>query len=116
MEIGTNIKRFRKNHGWTQKDLADKLNTTQKVIHDYESEKTKPPIERLPELAKIFKITVDELLGLKSIELNKNTPRIHKNSRLSKIQSEFSLLTIPEQTIIRKQIRGLLLQRENNKS
>jgi transcriptional regulator with XRE-family HTH domain len=113
MKIGQNIKELRKSHGWTQKDLAHYLGTTQKVVHDYESEKTKPPVERLPYIARVFGISVDELLGVKKAVVNGKTPHIHKNSRLSKIQEEFSKLSQTEQTAIRKQIRGLIAQKEN---
>lgn len=54
MKIGNTIKQLRKAHGWSQNDLAAELGVTQKVIHDYESSKTKPPIERLADIAHVF--------------------------------------------------------------
>ena len=111
MNIGENIKQLRQKRGWTQKDLAANLKTTQKVICDYESQNSKPPIERLPEIAKVFGISVDELLGVKDIREVGDTPHTHGNSRLSKIQDEFSKLSPAEQRAIRKQIRGLVIQK-----
>ena len=115
MKLGQNIKELRKSHGWTQKDSAQHLGTTQKAVHDYESGKTKPPVERLPDIAAVFGISVDELLGVKRTVVKEKTPHIHKSSRLSKIQEEFSQLSQTEQTAIRKQIRGLIAQKENSK-
>lgn len=111
MNISENIKRLRKKHGWTQKDLAANLKTTQKVICDYESQNSKPPIERLPEIAKVFGVSIDELLGVKEIRELDEMPRKHGNSRLSKIQDEFRMLSPAEQRAIRKQIRGLVIQK-----
>lgn len=111
MNIGENIKRLRKKRGWTQKDLAASLQTTQKVICDYESQNSKPPIERLPELAKVLGVSVDELLGVKEVREVEEAPRHHGNSRLYKIQDEFSKLSPADQRAIRKQIHGLVMQK-----
>ncbi len=110
MNIGQKIKDLRIKRGWTQKDLAGRLETTQKVISDYENQYSNPPIERLPDIAHAFGISVDELLGVKPIREVKEISRTHGNSRLSRIQEMYSQLTPADQRAILKQIRGLLLQ------
>lgn len=110
MNISNTIIKLRKSKGWSQKDLALKLNVTQKVVSDYETNKRKPPINRLPLIAKIFGITIDELLGAEPISIKESVARIHKNSRLAQIYSLLDKLTPEEERAILKHIKGLLSQ------
>lgn len=48
--------------GITQKDLATKLGVDQSTISLWESGKTAPRASLLPQIAKICKCTIDELL------------------------------------------------------
>ena len=61
MSIGENIKKLRKNIGLSQVQLAEKLDTTQKVITDYETGRSKPPRKRLPKIANFFGITIESV-------------------------------------------------------
>jgi len=68
MNFGKNIKKFRLLKKLTQDELADLLNTTSKSISRWESDITYPDISMLPNIANIFEITVDELLGVELIK------------------------------------------------
>lgn len=46
MSIGTNIRELRKSKGWTQVELAQKLNMTQQAITAYERGKKRPPVDK----------------------------------------------------------------------
>ena len=61
--IGKNIRRLRIAHGLTQRGLAHHLKVSVQAVSKWETSKCCPDIQLLPELAKIFDITVDELLG-----------------------------------------------------
>ena len=55
---------IRKEQGYSQKEIAEKLNTTQQQYAKYENEIQEIPTRRIIELAKIFNITSDYILGL----------------------------------------------------
>jgi transcriptional regulator with XRE-family HTH domain len=108
MSIAENLKKLRKSKGWTQVELAEKLSTTQQVITSYETGKKKPPIDRLTELAAIFDVSIEEIIGAKHLKIKSIGQHIHKNSRSAKIQNLFDKLPPLEQKVILKQVRGLL--------
>lgn len=56
------IKFLREEFGYTQQDLADKLNGSKSVIGLYESEKRKPSLEILVKLSEIFNCSIDYIL------------------------------------------------------
>jgi transcriptional regulator with XRE-family HTH domain len=110
MTIATNIKNLRKSKGWTQVELAEKLNTTQQVITSYERGKKKPPVDRLPDIAGLLGVTIEELIGKKSLKIEINGQHLHKNSRTAKIQDLFDKLPPLEQRAILKQVTALIEQ------
>lgn len=62
--IGNRIKKLRLEKGDTQKDLADYLCLTPKMISFYENEGRFPPHDIIVKLAEYFKVSSDYLLGL----------------------------------------------------
>lgn len=58
------IKEFRMTFGYTQKDLAERLETTQQTIARWESGKSEPNIANLRDLSMLFQTSVDDLLGV----------------------------------------------------
>ena len=103
-----NIKRLRKSKGWTQTELARWLGTSQKVITSYETGSKKPPIRRLPDLAALFDVTIEELIGIQPLVVEEEHPHTHKNSRMAKMQELYEHLSADEQRIILKQIKALV--------
>ncbi len=65
MQIGSKLSKLRKQHGYTQKQLADKLNLSQQVISNIERDTTAPDFEFLQGVADLYHITLDELIGRK---------------------------------------------------
>ncbi len=57
------IKELRLEKGYTQKELGEKTNTTNKNIWAWENGIASPDISMLIELAKVFDVTVDYLIG-----------------------------------------------------
>jgi transcriptional regulator with XRE-family HTH domain len=105
MDIGANIRNLREERGLTQVKLAEKLKVMQQVITSYERGVTKPPIERLPEIARIFGITVDELLGVKERSAEQTEKPVHKSRRIIKVQELFEKLPVTEQRALLKLIK-----------
>ena len=64
--IGKEITDLRKAHNMTQMELADKVGISFQAVSNWERGNTMPDISKLPELAEIFHISVDELLKGKS--------------------------------------------------
>ena len=63
MEIGERLAKVRKEKGYKQKDIADKLNVSQQVISNIERNATSPDIEFLRGLADLYCMSLDELIG-----------------------------------------------------
>ena len=62
-EFGAYLARMRKNADMTQSELAERLNLTRQAISKYETGDSFPDISILIEVAKIFEITLDELIN-----------------------------------------------------
>ena len=63
MNIGENIKRYRKMRGLTQNDIALVMKVTCQAVSKWETGDCMPDITRLPLLAKAVGVSVDELLS-----------------------------------------------------
>jgi len=60
--FGKRLKELRKQKGWTQKEVANKLDIRFSHLNKYESGMHVPPIEKLIHLANIFDISLDYLV------------------------------------------------------
>lgn len=60
--IGKTIASLRKSKGWTQVELAEKLNVSDKAVSKWESESGLPEISQFPTLAKLFDVSIDYLM------------------------------------------------------
>jgi len=54
----------RKEKGWTQKHLAIVIGTTEDSIYSWEKGRAEPSVDFIISLAKIFEVTVGQLLGV----------------------------------------------------
>lgn len=62
--IGKIIKRLRKERGWTQEVLAERLNITSQAVSKWESETGQPDIVQIVPLATVFGVSADVLFGI----------------------------------------------------
>lgn len=60
--IGGLIAALRKANGMTQRELAEKLNVSDKTVSRWERDESAPDLSLIPVIAEIFDITCDELL------------------------------------------------------
>ena len=58
------LKELRKHADLSQKRLAEILQTTNSTVCDWERGRCQPSLETLVELAKLFEVSADYLLGL----------------------------------------------------
>jgi len=63
-DLGKKIRALRQEKGWTQGDVAVKLNITVAAFSKIETQVTDVSLSRIEELAEIFKVSIVELLGL----------------------------------------------------
>lgn len=62
MILADKIIRQRKKNGWSQEELADKLNVSRQAVSKWESAQTIPDLEKILKLADLFGVTTDYLL------------------------------------------------------
>ena len=82
MRIGRNIRRLRRQNGLTQEWVAKKLGVTCQCVSKWENETSAPDIERLPDIAALFGVTIDTLFVESDIGIPIGQKRT-KNIRIS---------------------------------
>lgn len=97
--LSENLKKLREEKGLTQSELADELSVTPQSVSRWEKGLAYPDIEKLPQLSKLFDVTIDELMGnvkskLHTItkELVKVRSRLYENPEDSVRKEYFELL------------------------
>lgn len=68
MTIGENIRKLRKEKGWTQAELAFEADTNSLSISYYENGRALPSILNLISIADALGVTLDELVGRTKIK------------------------------------------------
>ena len=63
IEIANRLLQYRKSHNLSQEELAEKLNISRQSVSKWERAESCPDTDNLIELAKIYNITIDELLN-----------------------------------------------------
>ena len=63
MKFNENLKYLRKEEKMTQEALAEKLNVSRQAVTKWESGQSLPDIENLKQMADLFGVTMDSLVG-----------------------------------------------------
>ena len=84
--LGQRICQLRTALGWSQVDLAARLNVAKQTVSNWENENIQPSIEMLVRLTHIFGVSADYLLELDSI------PRLSIEGLPSSVVAHLSLL------------------------
>lgn len=61
--ISMNLKRLRKLHQYTQEKVAEKINVSRQSIAKWENGETNPDIDSLIKLAKLYNVSLDNLVN-----------------------------------------------------
>ena len=64
IKIANRLLEFRKKSGLSQEELAEKLNITRQSVSKWERAESAPDTDNLIELAKIYGVTLDDLLNV----------------------------------------------------
>ncbi len=62
MILADKIIRLRKKNGWSQEELADKMNVSRQAVSKWEGAQTIPDLEKILQLGTLFGVTTDYLL------------------------------------------------------
>jgi len=68
--FGKRLARLRKAAGYSQRDLANEIGISNRMIAYYEAQTVHPPSHLLPILAKTLGVTTDQLLGVEKVKTN----------------------------------------------
>jgi transcriptional regulator with XRE-family HTH domain len=68
MKYTERIRDLREDHSLTQQKVADLLHIGQRTYADYESGKTRIPVDRLLILAKFYNVSMDYITGASDIQ------------------------------------------------
>ncbi|WP_165964814.1 helix-turn-helix domain-containing protein [Periweissella cryptocerci] len=69
-ELGSTLKQARETMGLSQTSVADSLHVSRQAISRWENDRGYPDIDNLTELATLYNVTVDQLLGHKTDSTN----------------------------------------------
>ena len=94
MTFSEKIINLRKAHGWSQEDLAEKLNVSRQAISRWENDSALPDALNILQISKLFGVTTDYLLNDdytsdKDIPVVKNATQETDNIILKKQQGHF---------------------------
>lgn len=70
--FSTRLRTLRKDMGYTQSDLAKLLNIGQTTIANYESGQRTPDISKIKEVANLFNVSIDYILGMNDFKIVNN--------------------------------------------
>ena len=62
MILADKVIKLRKKNGWSQEELADKMNVSRQAVSKWESAQTIPDLEKILQLSLLFGVTTDYLL------------------------------------------------------
>ena len=102
VRVGSKISELRKAHNMTQMELADKVGISFQAVSNWERGVSMPDIAKLPELAELFEVTIDELLGqkselLESVVQERSAEYLQSNTITAQDFTEIAPLLKPEQ-------------------
>ena len=67
MLFGDNFKKLRKAAGLTQAQVAERLQVRQSNVSGWEKDVWRPEYEHLIKMARLYEVTLEELLGVEDI-------------------------------------------------
>ena len=84
MSFGENLINLRKQKGWSQDDLANNLNLSRQAISKWENDTSKPDVDNIEKISKIFSVTIDDLLNNDVVKDKAVTLNVKKEEKKAK--------------------------------
>jgi transcriptional regulator with XRE-family HTH domain len=82
MEYGEYLFKLRKEKSLSQEDVANELNVSRQSVSLWETNQSSPSMENMISLAKLYQVSLDELVGIKEIKSKK---KMHKYTSSYKV-------------------------------
>ncbi len=100
-----NIRKLRKSHNLTMKQLGEMMGVSESTISLYENNKAQPDIGMMYKMADYFGVSIDFLLGRKTDELKEKTTD-------DKLVVDILSLTEEEKTLVEGYVSGIKARRK----
>lgn len=84
--IGARIARLRKQHGLSQKELAERIGITHHLVSDYETGRLHLNDQMVARMALALQVSADALLGLNRTRTEDHTPSLRIMKRVQKLE------------------------------
>ena len=81
--LSDNIKSLRKNKGYTQEELAARINVVRQTVSKWEKGLSVPDAEALQRLADVLEVDIKELLGSPAVSEQKNDEVVEQLARIN---------------------------------
>ena len=91
MELGKQIKKYRRNFSLSQEDLAEKVYVSRQTISNWENDKSYPDVNSLVLLSEVFNTSMDNLIK-GDVEIMKEQIREEDKRKFEKLSQVYGLL------------------------
>lgn len=95
--FGERVKQLRKEKGWTQKELGNKIGVTYAQLNKYEGGTNAPPLDKLQALASALETSIDYLV---TGDMTEGVP-IHNTRLIQRFQELESFNPDDQETVIK---------------
>lgn len=109
MKLSEKIVRLRKINGWSQEDLAEKINVSRQAVSRWEGAIAQPDAMNILQLSKVFGVTTDYLLN-DEYESDSDLPKIKELKSDGVHQIMIFLITLEIMTLIIQFMTTIILQ------
>lgn len=107
--LGDNIRTLRKQKGYSQETLAEKLNVVRQTISKWEKSLSVPDAELLQAMAELFEVSVSDLLGEKIPDEENVSQENEVAKQLAILNDRLASQSIKRKKIIRRSAIGAAL-------
>ena len=109
MEFNNKLYELRKQKGFSQEELANRLNVSRQTISKWEVGESTPDMEKLVAISDLFEVSLDELVKGEEPKLAEPSEQIVKSELYSDIKEQ--VLTLDNKKKAKKGIRiaGIIL-------
>lgn len=109
MKLSDKIIQLRKANGWSQEDLAERLNVSRQAISRWEGETAQPDAANILQLSKLFGVTTDYLLN-DEYESDNDIPKVKQVNSDSIHQIMIFMVTLEVMILIIQFMTTIILQ------
>ena len=109
MKLSEKIIQLRKSNGWSQEDLAEKLNVSRQAISRWEGATAQPDATNILQISKLFGVTTDYLLN-DEYESDNDLPKVKEVKSDGFHQVMIFMITLEVMILIIQFIATIILQ------